>query len=207
MSGVVNFVTPDIFACMKMQGKGRREAGVTLVELVITVSVLSILVAVAAPAIGQFVARSAMQGLQNDFTAAMNRARLDAISRNTCVSVCPLSSSTANTCEATAANQGNWHQGWITYVNAACGAVPAGGPAAADIIAVREPGAARYTLIDQGGSPPAQHTFSARGLLRWSGRTLTLADTGQADSPHARCLRLSMQGRLMAEMPASGGGC
>ncbi len=192
---------------MKWQGhKNRGAQGVTLVELVITMAVLVILLAIAAPAMQQFIARSAMQGLQSDFAGALNRARLDAISRNTCVSVCPLSSSVASACEATAANQGNWHQGWIVFVNSTCsGTVAAGGPAAADIISVREPGAARYTLVDQGGSPPALHTFNARGVLRASGRTILLNDTADVVGPHARCLRLNMQGRLLADLPKSSG--
>lgn len=192
---------------MKKQGKARCPRGVTLIELVLAVAVLSILVAVAAPSIGQFAARSAMQGLHNDFTQTLNRARLDAIGRNTCVSVCPMSAAVAGTCETTAARLGQWHQGWLTYVNPSCEPVAAGGPAAADILAVREPGPARYTLTDVGGNPPLQHTFNPRGVLRWSGRSLALADAARAESPHARCLRLSMQGRLLAELPKSGGGC
>jgi len=191
---------------MKWQGhKNRGAQGVTLVELVITMAVLVILLAIAAPAMQQFIARSAMQGLQTDFASAFNRARLDAISRNSCVSLCPLSSSAASTCESTAANLGNWHQGWIVFANPGCGAVAAGGPAAADIIAVREPGAARYTLIDQGASPPSLHTFNARGVLRSTGRTILLNDTADAGSPHARCLKLNMQGRLLADLPKSSG--
>jgi len=49
------------------------------------------------------------------------------------------------------------------------------------------------------------HTFNARGVLRSTGRTILLNDTADAGSPHARCLKLNMQGRLLADLPKSSG--
>lgn len=181
--------------------------GFTLIEAMVTVAVLAILVAVGMPSLQAFLQRSAMRELQSDFSTTLQRARLDAISRNSCVSMCPLDSNGAEACEQTAARQGNWHQGWIVFANATC-AAPAGGvPAAADIIQIRQPGRARYTLIDQGGNVPAMHTFNARGLLRSTGRTLLLADANEAQSPSMRCLSLNMQGRLITRKPNANGAC
>lgn len=177
--------------------------GFTLVELMVTLAVVAILAVIAAPALQSFAARSAMNSLEGDFTKALARARLDALSRNTCVTVCqmavPATPGAARTCEPTVANRGNWHQGWIVFENAACtGTFTAGMPAAASIISVREPGNARYTLIDRSSTPDLLLTYNARGLLRAGNTTFDLADQQNQGTagPNARTLVLNAQGRL-----------
>lgn len=208
MSGVVS---DSVLWCDQNMGNDHftwvLQRGFTLIEVMVTLAVLAILSAVAFPALQDFVERSAMRQLQSEFSASFQRARVDALSRNTCVSVCPLPAGGGAACETTAANFRNWHQGWLVFVNEACTAPANGVVPAADIIQVRQPGAARYTLIDQGGNPPALHTFNARGVLRATGRTLALADSQRDDSPHTRCMTINLQGRLLASRPDADGGC
>lgn len=79
--------------------------GFTLVELLVTVAVLSILLAVAVPSFQSFLANNRMASQANDLITALNLARSEAIRRSANVTVC--ASSTGTTCT------GGWAQGWI----------------------------------------------------------------------------------------------
>ena len=110
----------------------RRLAGVTLVELMITVLVLSILLGLAVPGF-----RSLMQNDQqwlqtNNLVVALNTARSDAIKNDLATGAWVCSSNTGLACTGTP-----WNQGWIvvgadavnpanTKVLEAVGALPTG---------------------------------------------------------------------------------
>ena len=186
-------------------------AGFTLIEVMVTVAVLVILAAVAVPGLQGFVARSGMTSIRNDFSVALQRARADAINRNTCVSICQLASGKQDTC-APSGERGNWHQGWIIHVNSACtSAAPAAALSADDIIAVRQPGSDRYLLTEKTkGTPATLMTFDARGTLVTGGITFQATDATVDESPNARDIVINMQGRvavrpLGAESPATDG--
>jgi type IV fimbrial biogenesis protein FimT len=57
-------------------------AGFTLVELVITVAVASVLLAMAVPSFNQMIISSRLTAQSNDMLAAINLARSEAIKRN-----------------------------------------------------------------------------------------------------------------------------
>ncbi len=170
--------------------------GFTLVELMVTLAVIGVLATIAAPALQAFAARSAMNALEGDFTKTMTRARLDAISRNTCVSVCQLAPVTPQNVgpSCLTANGGQWQNGWMVFENRSCAATQP--VAVTDIIQVREPGNARYVLVDQDSTPARRLTYNARGLLQSTPTTFFLLDTAVSAGPNQRELRLSRQGRL-----------
>jgi len=164
----------------------------------VTVAVVVILAAVAVPGLQAFIARSGMNAVRDDFAIALQRARLDAINRNTCVSMCQMDAPGSTTCQTDAAEVGNWHLGWITYVNDACTAPNGTALAAANVIAVREPGNPRYELQGNGGSAV---TFDARGTLVSGAGTFVVSDAKDEDSPHKREIVVSLQGRVAVGMP------
>ena len=79
--------------------------GFTLVELMITISVLAVLLAIAVPSFSEIVLSSRLRSYANDFVASTTLARGEAIKRNSLVSLCASSNGTSCT--------GNWEQGWI----------------------------------------------------------------------------------------------
>src|SRR4029453_2229612 len=87
----------------------RRAPGFTLVELMFTLAVGSVLMAIAVPSFNQLMASSQLTTQANSFVAALNLARSEAIKRNTSVTLCRVTSATATAC-ATASGQ--W-QNWI----------------------------------------------------------------------------------------------
>ena len=75
-----------------------RISGFTLVELMVTVAVLAILLAIALPNYQAFVLNSRMTAQANDFLASLQLARSEAVKRNAPVSVNAI--------------DGDWANGW-----------------------------------------------------------------------------------------------
>jgi type IV fimbrial biogenesis protein FimT len=187
----------------------RRAHGFTLIELMVTVAVVVILAIVAVPNLQEFATRSGMASIRDDFAIALQRARADAINRNTCVSICQLADGSTSAC-ASAAERGKWHKGWLTYVNDACSAAaPTAVLTATQIIAVRQPGNQRYMLEDQSKVAEDVVTFDARGTLVGGAATYRVIDSQVRDSRHERDIVVSFQGRVSVQQvgrPSSSGG-
>jgi type IV fimbrial biogenesis protein FimT len=182
--------------------------GFTLVELMITVAVLVITSLMVAPSIQRFIAKSEMSALQNDFSQALGRARLQAASLNTCVSLCQLVDGSTTACNADDAAKGRWHRGWVVFENTQCttpsAALMANMAAAAAvtagyrILSVRQPGNGRFTLESRNPDDADMVlTYNARGLLQATSDTFELRDTKDESLSMAMDLTLNAQGRLM----------
>lgn len=88
-----------------------KQPGFTLIELMITVSIVGILASIAIPNYQTLILNNRMSTQANDFMAAIGLARSEAIKRGTRVSLCK---STNNTSCVTS---GNWAQGWIVFTD------------------------------------------------------------------------------------------
>ncbi|MBO9740652.1 GspH/FimT family pseudopilin [Xanthomonas axonopodis pv. begoniae] len=87
----------------------RRESAFTLIELMVTVAVLAIVMAVAVPAFGTLIRSSRLTASANEMVAALQLARSEAVRQNSAVAVCR--SDNGSTC----ATGGAWTQS-ITVV-------------------------------------------------------------------------------------------
>lgn len=96
-----------------------RQHGMTLIETMVTVSILGILMAIGIPAMRNISEADAVRGHVNSFLSAMRYARSEAIRNRAQVVICPSSNSeSASPSCATGSLAANpWSQGWIIFVN------------------------------------------------------------------------------------------
>ncbi len=85
------------------------EKGFTLVELLITILVASILMAVAVPAFNDFIQNNRITAANNALVSSLAGGRSEAIRRREPVTIC--SSVNLTGC----ANSANWETGWIIF--------------------------------------------------------------------------------------------
>jgi len=134
--------------------------GFTLIEMLVALSVAAILVAIAVPSFQFMIRQNTVATASNDFIAALNLARSEAIKRGNDVEIC--ASANGSSCSG-----GNWEDGWIVFDSLD---VAAGGqPAADDLVQVHEAikgnsrlrGTARLTFDANGFAPASNATISA----------------------------------------------
>ena len=83
--------------------------GFTFIELLITMSVMAIVVAVALPNFSEQIKDSRSEALGEEFSSALNYARMEAVKRSSRVSVC--ASSNGADCSD------DWTDGWIVFLD------------------------------------------------------------------------------------------
>jgi type IV fimbrial biogenesis protein FimT len=87
----------------------RKQAGVTLVELMLGLVVLAVILGIGVPSFQNLMRNSEMTSRANSAIIALQLARSEAIRRGRPVTACP--SSDAQTCGT------NWGDGWIVFVD------------------------------------------------------------------------------------------
>lgn len=83
-------------------------SGFSLIELMVTIALVSILLTLGVPSFSAIMRNMTLTSQANNFVAAINLARSEAIRRNTAVT---LSASTSNL------TQNHWESGWQIWVD------------------------------------------------------------------------------------------
>lgn len=147
------------------------ERGFTLIELMVTLTIVGILLTVAVPSFNKMMADNRQIAQINELLGSLMYARSEAITENKAIAVC--ASSTQTSCSS------DWSQGWIVYVPGATTITP---------LRVHSALSGGNTLSSTTG---ASFTFNANGTSSASG-TFTLCDSRL--SAYARALYLSSTG-------------
>lgn len=155
--------------------------GFTVIELMITLVVVAVLAAIAAPSLTQFIRSSKLRSVANQFQADLQLARREAIKRNAPVLVCPVGG-TPGQCASTFTN---WAAGWyVCYdanpVDGACDGTSSTDP---NPIVVRQAidtgltftGPSAIVRFNANGTASADASFSVSSA--WSGSTRTYTGT------------------------------
>ena len=89
--------------------------GFTLVELLVTLAIGMILLAIAVPGYAFLINASRLTAVTNDLVSALHLARSEAIKRGMRVTICKTSNATAATpaCDTAA----SWQQGWLVFAD------------------------------------------------------------------------------------------
>ena len=92
---------------MRRRDRAGDASGFTLIELMVTITILAILLGWAVPSFNNAALSSKLTGFANDLVASTQIARSEAIKRNAAITLC--ASSNGTTC----ATSGGWEVGWI----------------------------------------------------------------------------------------------
>lgn len=178
-----------------------RDAGFTIIEIMVTVTVLGLILAIGLPNLREFMTRNQAGAITAEFTNDLSRARTEAISRNNCVTMC-MSANTANALTGgtpTCATSGlDWQAGWIIFSNPSCSATQDDPTTVGStLISVRQPGVDSFTLQSPTATPLRRFIFDSRGLSTGIQSTFTLAYTQEATGgPNHRLICISSAGKV-----------
>lgn len=156
--------------------------GFTLVELLVTLSVAAILLAVAVPNFITFVQNNRLVGQANDLVTMLNYARSESIKRGLSVTVC--SSADGATC----AGSTTWDTGFIVFADTNGDGVVDGGE---DVLQVRQAMEGGNTLRS---GTRTRVTYQSNGFSSGFNDTFRLCDSRGTTS--ARAIVVSNQGRV-----------
>jgi type IV fimbrial biogenesis protein FimT len=154
------------------------QSGVTLVELLIVITIATILMAIGIPSYRYVTAANRVSGEINALLGDMQFARYEAVKEGLPVKICPASSLTSGTCDASS----TWSEGWIVLSNA--GAVlRRQAPFASDTLS--SPSTAQSITFNREG-----FATSLTGPVKFSLHDST------SNSAYTRCLMVGVSGML-----------
>ncbi len=181
----------------------KKHSGFTLIELMITLIIVGILLAVGVPSLRIFMQDNQMVASTNELISALHVARSEAIKLNTSVTICE--SSDGTDCATT----GNWENGWIVFVDAdsnlegtevACAAI--GTDCLLRVHDAFTDDQLTVAGVNAGGVAISSFTFNSRGLPRnaagasQSGTFSVCSLDGSGNTINSRAVVLSLSGRV-----------
>lgn len=162
--------------------RSKESRGFSLIELLVTVAVVSILAGVAVPSFGALISDTKISTAINRFTSTVRYARSESTKRAAPISICARATDT--TCGT------NWSNGWIVYLDDESVGTLLTLDSTDQILRINGPSNASSIVASAVIRPTTlavQSTiqFSARGRSNWDLGTVVLCDTRGATEARA----------------------
>lgn len=171
----------------------KKNSGFTLLELIITLTLISVVTAFAIPSMTSFTKNDRLVTNINSMVGHLAYARSEAVKRSQQVSIC-VSNNTDT--PAPSCTGGGWEDGWIVYIDAdANNSFDAG----EEVIKAHGPftGNNAVTINNVG----TQVIYDNRGYLASNTGSLLLCD--DRNGPHGKTINFSMTGRVRMEIDSA----
>lgn len=167
----------------------KKNSGFTLLELLITLTLIGIVTAFAIPSMTEFSKNDRLTTNINSMIGHLAYARSEAVKLSQQVSMCVSNNTdTANP----SCTGGNWEDGWVVYIDAdASGTFSAG----EQVIKAHGLLEGNNTLAPVGVGN--QITYDNRGFLAGNTGSLQLCD--ERSGPHGKTIRITTTGRVRLE--------
>lgn len=183
-----------------------KQGGVTLVELLVTLTVMAILLAIAVPSFQGMIASSRVRSTTNDIMAMLSQVRQEAIRRGNRVTMCKSADQTQCT------TSGDWSQGWIAFSDTSHSSASANVDSGETIV-LKQSTVSSGTVVKGNANALNYISYASNGMARTmtgafaSGSTLILrvcsTSSALSNDSRARNLVFTASGRVVAE-PVSG---
>ena len=159
-----------------------RQQGLTLLELIVTLGILTLLIALGLPSFLELIRANRLTSATNTLVAALNLTRSEAVTRGDFATLC--ASSNGASCSA----GGAFDQGWIVFIDPDENAQVENNN---QIVRVYEPLADGITAVGQ-GTVVNTITYRADGIVNGfrDGAIALCQDT------QVRCIRIKASGRI-----------
>jgi type IV fimbrial biogenesis protein FimT len=139
-----------------------RHGGFTLIELMVTIVIAGVLAMMAVPMLQNFVISNRTSATSNEFMGSVLRARTEAVSRNSCVTMCVSKDTDSANPSCVGTEEKAWGNGWVVFRNPECDASVKSAPQSDDLLLVTRTLSTDYSLTGPGGLI----FFSATGVPR-----------------------------------------
>lgn len=172
--------------------------GFTLLELMITVAILAILLAIGIPSFQSAIASSQLTNQTNRIVGALQQARIEAIKRNAHVVMCV--SDDEETCDSTK----SWASGWLIFQDANKNGAQDGGET---ILAVGQASPSSTTSVGNTNLKSSIRYGADGQLVGVANGTIRVCKLTRAVQDNARDIVLNRVGRVATERKDLNGAC
>lgn len=171
-----------------------RSSGFTLMELLVTIAVVGVLLAIAVPSFQSLFNRNRVATVVNDFLSGLYYARTEGIRKALPATICMSNNQTSCT-----GNSG-WANGWIVWTDInSNGTLDAG-----ELVRAHGPINAGNAVI--GGGAQTSFTFTAQGALVTGGNADTIKVCTPSDLTLSRQITVQTSGQIGSQ-PSSSAAC
>lgn len=164
-----------------------RSHGFTLVELLVTVAIVGVLAALAAPGMTRFLSKRSVASASSNVASDMRFARAEAVKRSQKVTMC------RSTDGASCSGTGNWADGWIVFQDTDGSASVDSGDT---ILRVQQALTGISTLQNPTvASTRAAFTYESTGIALSASDSWVVIPTGSVPTLGTQLICISNQGR------------